>query len=157
MIIPSNVNVTNGITTEEVRHEEYSMTYFTKRLFWLTSIHWIQTYIISVETMSDCSDHIELSVFLMEAKHVRQMIRVIPQRPESREDRASFLSSRHIAHVFSPVHSLNFTDFAQNSSKCYHRSPHISVSKPEAVKLCYIKNGSSGNPIQWVPTHKVNH
>lgn len=69
------------------------------------SVHLFCTYIIGVEALSDCSEHIELSVFLMEAKHVRQMIRVKSQRPESREDRASFLSHRHTARVFSPAKS----------------------------------------------------
>lgn len=75
---------------------------------WLSrffSVHVFCTYIIGVEALSDCSEHIELSVFLMEAEHVRQMIRVKSQRPESREDHASFISRRHAARLFSPVES----------------------------------------------------
>lgn len=90
----------------------YATTFLVSYVPWfsndslkLFSVHLFCTYIISVEALSDCSEHIELSVFLMEAKHVRQMIRVKSQRSESREDHASFLSRRHTARVFSPVES----------------------------------------------------
>ncbi len=80
-----------------VYHRNDSLKFF--------SVHLFCTYIIGVEALSDCSEHIELSVFLMEADHVCQMIRVKSQRPESREDHASFISPRHAARLVSPVES----------------------------------------------------
>ncbi len=112
------------------------------------SVHLFCTYIIGVEALSDCSEHIELSVFLMEADHVCQMIRVKSQRPESREDHASFISRRHAARLVSPVESSISLTGNRIPINVYYSFLHISVSLAAVVKQCYTKHGSCGNSLQ---------